>query len=56
MINAQVKFRFQPGDQICLSISAFHSPNWDPSWTVGAFLLCFANFMMFEEDMMGAGM
>ncbi|KAL3994884.1 Ubiquitin-conjugating enzyme family protein [Acanthocheilonema viteae] len=47
--------RFKPGDQICLSISAFHSPNWDPSWTVGSFLLCFANFMMFDEDRMGTG-
>uniref|UniRef100_A0AAF5Q320 Ubiquitin-conjugating enzyme family protein n=1 Tax=Wuchereria bancrofti TaxID=6293 RepID=A0AAF5Q320_WUCBA len=47
--------RFVPGERICVSISAFHPTNWDPSWTVGAFLHCFAHFMMFDEKGMGMG-
>ncbi|VDN06593.1 unnamed protein product [Thelazia callipaeda] len=48
--------RFIPGERICISISAFHPKNWDPSWTVGTFLHCFAHFMMFDEQIMGVGM
>ncbi|VDN82274.1 unnamed protein product [Brugia pahangi] len=47
--------RFVPGERICVSISAFHPTNWDPSWTVGTFLHCFAHFMMFDEKGMGMG-
>uniref|UniRef100_A0A915PZ10 Ubiquitin-conjugating enzyme E2 J2 n=1 Tax=Setaria digitata TaxID=48799 RepID=A0A915PZ10_9BILA len=47
--------RFMPGERICVSISAFHPGNWNPSWTVGTFLHCFAHFMMFEEKGMDAG-
>ncbi|KAM3718939.1 NECAP-like protein [Dirofilaria immitis] len=47
--------RFIPGERICVSISAFHPTNWNPSWTVGTFLHCFAHFMMFDEKRMGMG-
>ncbi|VDK83713.1 unnamed protein product [Onchocerca ochengi] len=47
--------RFIPGERICISISAFHPANWDPSWTVGAFLHCFSHFMMLDEKKLGMG-
>jgi ubiquitin-conjugating enzyme E2 J2 len=37
--------RFEVNTKLCLSITAYHSEKWNPSWTVSTILMGFVSFM-----------
>jgi len=42
--------RFEVGKKICLSISAYHPDNWQPSWSIRTVLVALIGFMPTKGD------